>query len=349
MILPSAPRHLTGLWPAALALLLALVGCSGPLPRQVELVVDVGPKTVHVQAQLDDLITDGANPVTGLMAVGTIVTPETLRELLTQSGARRTWVGPISRYELTEREGKLDVSGAAEASRVDFDACLRAECKKDDPAAKALSERCFLFPLKRCGDRYEVTGEFGGYTAAPGAATSWSSGERHMVVRLRLPPSDDQVSALPGYRYYEGNLAGGLGARAWVRDYSKAFLAADLERTAALDAQIQKQAPHLRGLLEEHRARLRAQLLYHVLTRYDPLYLESPPDVTGVDKDAYEKLVPAQPPPPPTLWGLRALHEVGHRAPAAFASRRDEVCAAPQLMGAQEYGRICRLLGAPAR
>jgi hypothetical protein len=333
-------------WAAPLTLVLALLGCSGPLPKQAELLLDIGPKTVHVHAQLDDLITNGSDPLAGLMAVGSIVTPEALRDLLTESGARRTWLGEVTRYELTERDGKLDLTGAAEASRADFDACLRVGCAKDDPAAKALAERCFLFPLKRCGDHYAIADAYNGYSAAPGAASSWPAAAQQIALQLRLGPSEDQLSALPGFRFYEGNLAGGLAARTWVRDYAKAFLAGDLDRTAALEAQIPKQAPQLRGLLEEQRDRLRAQLLYRVLGKHDPLYLEAPPDAYGADREALDKLVPPKAPPPPALWGLRALQEISRRAPAAFAGRRDEVCGSAPLRAAPEYAKICRLLGA---
>ncbi len=150
----------------------------------------------------------------------------------------------------------------------------------------------------------------------------------------------------PGHRFYEGNLAGGLGARAWVGDYAKAFVAGDLDRTAALDAQIQKSVPYLRGLLEEHRGRLRARLLYRLLRRYDPLYLDGPPEAYGTDSDALDKWCLRRR-RRPGCWGLRALHEISLRAPGAFDGPRDEVCASPHVKAAPEYSGSARLLGAP--
>ncbi len=324
----------------ALGFMLALqLGCPAA-PVEIDATAVLGEDQVKCRAVLRDMRVESGGLVNALSAFAQVAKPDWLsKEPCAPHWASYTW---------RESDGGVDLEMEGTLSRATFDKCTRDACR----GGKS-------FPLKLCGDKYELVDA---PTAdLPGASRSWpaDAGVLHYAGRNRDDALQGTVSAREAYGLYMKDPAAVLATAAWIESFDDAYESgsvAEARRLAEVSAR-QSTAHGERSLeraMEEAIRRARQRLLHAYLVRRGYAFgLQDAPASPGfhfVNKE--DGLIPAQALPEAQALKLRVMYEVALNGYAKDGELTDVlpmlrdagVCTDKRVLARAGYRRLCDLL-----
>lgn len=313
------------------------MSCSAPVPREVEVSFQIGPKEVVIAARFEDLRLRQDDPVISFRQIAMIDDAARAARSLHTPGLERS-----SRYELVARDDRLDLSIEAALGRSDFDRCVTECARKDE-------QRCGWLPIRRCGTDHErfAPSLVDGYELRSDIPAHWPADTTKIMYALvSRAGSADGPSALAAFRRYRANREASTRLADWMDAVDRAF--DDWQNPAAsalVSAPPAELPPDLRALANTYVARMRLRLLQAALSDSGITAQDAPAANFRLELGPRAPVLTA-PMPKVIARRLAKAHRDALRQPKEHVALFRDACSVLSDSRNLELASLCAMLGA---